>query len=139
MSAPTLIRVLAVSTGGVIIGQVAIVFYAYLLAWKRSPHVRGLVPRYVVGVAVFAIVAEVIFMAVTVDLLPRNRVTVYGPAILAANLDLMISLAYVFRYDRRRISAADPPFEPDDVPLRRAEDVAPTTSRWWGRITQHRP
>jgi hypothetical protein len=135
VSGTNLIRILALSTGGAIIGQIAIVIYVYGLAWKRSPHRRGIVPRYVVGVSVFTVLAEVVFMTLIVDLFRDDApLTFYGPMILAANIDLMISLALVFRYDRRRVSAADPPFDPAEVPVRRAEDVAPLTSRWWGRI-----
>lgn len=136
MSLANLLRILALSTSAVVLTQTCTVLYVYLLAWRRSPHVRGIIPRYVAGVALFAAVTEVVFVGVALDLYRHDRLlSWYGPAILAANVDLIVSLGVVFRYDRRRISAANPLHEPDDVPLRRAEDVAPPDNRWWGRRT----
>lgn len=135
MSLANLLRILALSTSAVILTQTTTVLYVYALAWKRSPHVRGIIPRYVVGVALYATLVEITFIGVAADFYQRGHIlNWYGPMILAANVDLMISLAFIFRYDRRRISAANPVHEPDQVPLRRAEDFAPPTSRWWGRL-----
>lgn len=134
MSGPQLIRVLAVSMCGVIIAQVSIVFYVYLLAWKRSPHRRGLVPCHVLGVSVFAVLTEIVFTMQILDLVRRDApLSYYGPLICAANATLMVSLALIFRFDRRRISAALSPEDPAAVPARRAEDLAPPDRRWWGR------
>lgn len=135
MSWPHLLRILAVSTGGVIIAQVLIVFYVYLLAWKRSPNRRGLIPAHVLAVSVFTIITQVLFMILVMDLVHRDApLAFYGPMILVANVDLMVALWFIFRFDRRRISAASCSAGYDgDLPRRRAEDFAPLDHRWWGR------
>ena len=133
---------LGVSTGGVVIAQTLIVFYVYMLAHRRSPHRRGLIPRHVIGVSVFTVMAEVVFMALIHDLIRREApLSFYGPMILVANVVLIVSLHFIFRFDQRRISTSSTPAVEGspELPMRRAEDLAPPSNRWWGRSKVRSP
>lgn len=129
-----LLRIFAVSTGGMLIAATGITFYVYLIAWQRFPLRRGLIPRYVVGVSTFVILTEILFIGLIYDLLERDAsLSFYTPLISVANVILAVSLLSIFRYERRRVNAATT-VDPDtgSFPLRRAEDIAPPESRWLG-------
>lgn len=129
-------RIFTLSTGAALISVTAIVFYVYFLAWRRSPLRKGLIPRYVIGVATFVVITEAIFVLLVIDLVHRDaRVSIFAPLIVTANLILCMSLRAIFRYERRVISAAttSPGPVPQTTPLRRAEDFVPLDRRWWGR------
>ena len=134
MSGPNLLRVLTLSLGGVTLAQIGIVFYVYMLAWKRSPHRRGLIPLHVIGVSVYTVLVQLLLMALVADRVQRDApMSLYGPTVLVADIILMVSLGFIFRYDRRRVSAALPPGDTEVLPARRAEDRAPPDRQWWGR------
>jgi hypothetical protein len=129
-----LLRIFAISSCGMLMAGTAITFYVYLLAWKRFPHRRGLIPRYVVGVSTYVILVEVLFIVLVNDLIRRDApLTIYGPIISLANLVLAMSLFSIFRFEQRRVNAATTAgYDPATFPARRAEDLAPPERRWWG-------
>jgi hypothetical protein len=128
------LRLVAVSSCGLLIGLTGMTFYVYLLAWHRFPHRRGLIPRYVVGVSTYVILVEILFIVLIDDLLDRDApLAVYGPLIMVGNGILLVSLLSIFRFERRRVNAATTAI-PDhsSYPARRAEDLAPPERTWWG-------
>lgn len=138
MTLQRFIRLAAISAGGFNIGLTLIVLYAYFLAWRRSPPERGLIPRYVTGVATFAVMVEVIFTWAISDLIRRMApLTPLAPAVLVTNLVLTVSLLDIFRFERRRVNLATTRPEPANHPHRRAEDRL--DARWWGRRKARNP
>jgi len=133
-SARDMLRIFAISTCGLLMAFTAVTFYVYLLAWRRFPHRRGLIPRYVVGVSTYVILVEILFIVLVNDLIRRDAsITMYGPIISVANVVLALSLLSIFRFERRRVNAATTAgSDPARIPARRAEDIAPPERRWWG-------
>lgn len=124
MNGTTLIRVLALSLGAAVIAMTVIVFYAYLIAWRRTraSNTGGLLPLHVMAVSAYTILQSVAGALTILMLIDEGLpLGVIGPLQLVANATLVVGLIIIFRYQRRRVR-----FTTVDTLAQIAEVVEPT-------------